>query len=114
LSQYLQFMDAVIIPFLCNTLTKSIYPLKINEYLSAGRSVVSTNFSEDIATFSNVISVTNNHDEFIFSLKGAIDDNGEDAIAARQEVALTNTWEARVNEFWKNTEAFMEKRAVKS
>lgn len=114
LPQYLQFMDAVIIPFLCNTLTKSIYPLKINEYLSAGRSVVSTNFSEDIATFSNVISVTNNHDEFIFSLKGAIDDNGEDAIAARQAVALTNTWEARVNEFWKNTEAFMEKRAVKS
>ena len=33
LPQYLQHMDCTIIPFLCNKLTASIYPLKINEYL---------------------------------------------------------------------------------
>src|SRR5690606_26999899 len=48
LPAYLKYIDCAIIPFLCNELTKSIYPLKINEYLAAGRPVVSTSFSEDL------------------------------------------------------------------
>ena len=37
LPYYLQYFDCAIIPFKKNTLTKSIYPLKINEYLAAGK-----------------------------------------------------------------------------
>ncbi len=114
LPQYLQYMDAVIIPFLCNTLTKSIYPLKINEYLSAGRSVVSTNFSEDIATFKDVIRVAKSHDEFLSDLELAIEDNGVESIDKRQAVALTNTWEARVAEFWKIAASYLQHKSVKS
>ncbi|MGO8056082.1 glycosyltransferase, partial [Rhizobium leguminosarum] len=48
LANYLQYFDCVLIPFRKNTLTKSIYPLKINEYLAAGKAVIATHFSEDI------------------------------------------------------------------
>ena len=48
LPAYLQYFDCCIIPYKINTLTASIYPLKINEYLAAGKPVVSTNFSNDI------------------------------------------------------------------
>ncbi|MEM8906893.1 MAG: glycosyltransferase, partial [Bacteroidota bacterium] len=51
LPPYLRYFDCTIIPFHCNTLTKSIYPLKINEYLAAGKAVVATNFSPDIESF---------------------------------------------------------------
>jgi glycosyltransferase involved in cell wall biosynthesis len=44
LPSYLRFMDCGIIPFLCNKLTESIYPLKLNEYLAAAKPVVTTNF----------------------------------------------------------------------
>ena len=51
----LQYMDVVLIPFQCNTLTESIYPLKINEYLAAGKAVVSSDFSTDIRSFAPLI-----------------------------------------------------------
>jgi teichuronic acid biosynthesis glycosyltransferase TuaH len=51
LPYYLQYFDCVLIPFRKNTLTRSIYPLKINEYLAAGKPVIATHFSEDIYTF---------------------------------------------------------------
>ena len=40
LPNYLQYFDCVLIPFRKNTLTRSIYPLKINEYLAAGKPVI--------------------------------------------------------------------------
>jgi len=100
LPRYLQYMDVAIIPFLLNKLTKSIYPLKINEYLSAGRSVIATNFSEDIRTFSDVIHIAESEEDFVNLIDKAIDEHSEEKIKKQVEVANTNTWEARVNQVW--------------
>ena len=62
--QYLKFMDCTIIPFIVNDLTKNIYPLKINEYLSAGKPVITTEFSEDLDEFEKYISIARTYDEF--------------------------------------------------
>src|SRR5690606_19088504 len=51
LPAYLANFDVLILPFLCNEVTKSIYPLKINAYLASGKPVVATPFSEDIDSF---------------------------------------------------------------
>lgn len=109
LPKYLQHCDCVIIPFLCNTLTASIYPLKINEYLAAGKSVVSSNFSEDIRTFDDQIKIANSDDEFVQLIHQAILENAPEQIEARQAVAATNTWTARVERFWKIVRAFQQK-----
>lgn len=100
LPRYLQYMDVAIIPFLLNTLTKSIYPLKINEYLAAGRSVIATNFSEDIRTFQDVIHIAKSNEEFVNLIDKAIDEHGPEKIKEQVAVANTNTWEARVNQVW--------------
>lgn len=100
LPNYLQHFDCTIIPFLCNTLTSSVYPLKINEYLSAGKAVISTNFSVDIRGFADDIYIAEDEAEFIELIDKAIDENSEQRIAARSATADTNTWEARVREFW--------------
>ncbi|MEM6963897.1 MAG: glycosyltransferase [Bacteroidota bacterium] len=100
LPQYLQYMDVAIIPFLLNTLTKSIYPLKINEYLAAGRAVIATNFSEDIRTFAEVIHIAKSEDEFVHLVDQAIAEQTPEKVKQQVAVAHTNTWEARVQQIW--------------
>ena len=100
LASYLQYFDCVLIPFRKNTLTKSIYPLKINEYLAAGKPVVATHFSEDIYSFNSVAYVVDTDDEFIRTIDKAIAENSEEKKQARLKVAEQNTWTARVERFW--------------
>lgn len=100
LPAFLQHMDCTIIPFLCNELTSSIYPLKINEYLAAGKSVVSTNFSKDIQSFSPYIRLAPDEETFIQMIDPAIADNAEARQQEREACARNNTWTARVARFW--------------
>lgn len=100
LPNYLQYFDCVIIPFKKNTLTKSIYPLKINEYLAAGKPVIATHFSEDIYTFRDVAYVVDSHEAFLETIDKAIAEHNEERRQARIKVASTNTWTARVEQFW--------------
>lgn len=100
LPNYLQYFDCVLIPFRKTTLTKSIYPLKINEYLSAGKPVIATHFSEDIYSFSNVAYVVDSDEEFIHAIDKAIAEDNAERRKARILVADQNTWVARVEQFW--------------
>ena len=101
LPAYLQHMDVVIIPYKRNTLTKSIYPLKINEYLGAGKPVVSTHFSEDIFSFNDVAYIAEDHDQFISLIDKAIEEDTESKKLERVKRAEENTWSARVEQFCK-------------
>ncbi len=101
LPAYLQHMDCTLIPFLCNTLTKSIYPLKINEYLAAGKAVVATNFSEDISGFKDYIYLADSEEAFIHQIDAALTSQTDEQIQKRIDCANSNTWTARVSQFWK-------------
>jgi glycosyltransferase involved in cell wall biosynthesis len=105
LPAYLQYMDAVILPFQVNQLTASIYPLKINEYLAAGKPVVSTSFSNDIRSFSSVITLVDDHESFLQALNRAVLDKQEEQIKARMAVAASNSWASRVHRFWEIVDA---------
>jgi len=100
LPQYLQYMDCCLIPFLCNTLTRSIYPLKINEYLSGGKPVIATNFSEDIQSFKDQIYLANSDEAFVKLIDEALLPQNEQATKDRIALAESNTWTARISQFW--------------
>ncbi len=102
----LQYMDVVLIPFLKNTLTKSIYPLKINEYLAAGKPVIATSFSDDIRTFAHCAYIANNTDDFVQYIDQAIAENSPEKINQRTATAATNTWEARIQDLHKLIEQY--------
>jgi hypothetical protein len=93
-------MDCVLIPFLCNTLTASIYPLKINEYLAAGKAVVSTAFSDDIQGFSEYIYLAQDHTAFIGQIERALQENDSTMVQNRSALAETNSWAARIRQLW--------------
>ena len=96
----MQYFDCCIIPYRRNTLTASIYPLKVNEYLAAGKPVVATAFSEDMLAFSDCVYLAREHEEFIRLIDEAINSDDAQKKALRIETAAENTWEKRVQEFW--------------
>jgi glycosyltransferase involved in cell wall biosynthesis len=100
LPAFLQHFDVVLIPFSINKLTSSIYPLKINEYLAAGKPVVSTDFSEDIRGFEKDIYLAKNEEDFIGLIPRAIAEDSPRLMAQRLATARQNTWTERVKQFW--------------
>ncbi len=98
LPRYVAYSHCCIIPFLCIPLTRSIYPLKINEYLSGGKPVVTTNFSEDIANFGEVARVSDDHEAFIAAIGKAIADDSPEQAERRVQYAAGNNWEARAKQ----------------
>lgn len=113
LPAYLQHFDVTIIPFQCNKLTQSIYPLKINEYLASGKPVISTNFSEDIRQFQDLIYLSDNEASFLENINKAIAEDSSEKLMERTKVAEANTWTARVNQFWEMVEMHLETEKTK-
>lgn len=99
LPAYLQHADCCIIPFLSNSATASIYPLKINEYLSAGKPVVTTDFSEDIRAFSDIAYVSSSSDDLVTKIDQAIVEDNDFLQDRRVSYASSNNWEARAHRF---------------
>ncbi|WP_080056181.1 glycosyltransferase [Spirosoma aerolatum] len=87
-----------IIPFVCNRHTYTIYPLKINEYLAAGLSVVSTPFSI-LDDFDGVIELADTPDQFAQALRRALADTSPSRVQQRVAMAQRNSWPERAREF---------------
>ena len=96
---YIHQFDVACIPFLCNTLTKSIYPLKVNEYLLAGKPVVTTDFSEDIRSFEPFVYVARDAGSFITLLDKALHEPAGSG-NPRRELARKNSWAQRAQSFF--------------
>lgn len=110
LPAYLQHSDCLLIPFEYSILTKSIYPLKINEYLTAGKPVIATAFSEDIQDFGDVAYIAQTEEEFVAKIEQAIREDNPERKQARIAKAALNTWQARVAYFWDIVESVSAKK----
>lgn len=106
LPYYAKYLDCAIIPFEHNEFTRSVYPLKINEYLAAGRPVVTTRFSDDMADFEAVAFVTNDEDTFVANVAKALQENTPEKERARIAFSENNSWTNRTEQFWNIIEAY--------
>lgn len=98
LAAELKEVDLGLIPFVTNEFTKNIYPLKVNEYLAAGKPVVSTNFAS-LNEFKNHISIANNHTEFLKSINQELNFDSLEKRKQRNEFAKANSWANRAEVF---------------
>lgn len=96
LPEYVRIFDVCLIPFKINKLTESVNPIKMFEYLAAGKPVVSTPLPE-VAAFSEVVTLADGVDETVSAIRKALDPQAqsETSIRRRQQVAKDNSWDAR-------------------
>jgi glycosyltransferase involved in cell wall biosynthesis len=106
---FLQEMDVCVIPYIKNEVTRGVYPLKINEYLAAGKAVVMTDFAP-LAEFKEVASIVSTKEEFVASLKQELQNDNEYKKRIRIETARLNSWENRVEELSGIIERFVENK----
>jgi GT2 family glycosyltransferase/glycosyltransferase involved in cell wall biosynthesis len=92
--QYLYHFDACIIPFKLNRITEATDPVKLYEYLSAGKPVVSVALPE-LEYFKDLVYIASDKDEFVAQLDRAVVEEDLELVAARRELARQNTWRGR-------------------
>jgi glycosyltransferase involved in cell wall biosynthesis len=91
---YAQHWTAGIIPFLDTPQIRACNPLKLREYLAAGRPVVSTDFPA-LAPYRGLVSVAATPQAFAAALEAARDDQGGDV---RRAAVAGESWAARAAE----------------
>lgn len=90
----LKGFDAAIIPFVRSPQTEAIYPLKLNEYLAAGKPVVMTPFAS-LREFEDLAWVASGAGDFIAALEEALRPTDEETLRRRWRVAQENDWAGR-------------------
>lgn len=95
LPKYLQAFDVALMPYGNSEHLRSAYPLKLHEYLAAGRAIVATELPE-LEPYNEIVHIARTHTEFIRHIGEALDDYAPQTIAKRVAVARQNTWDHRV------------------
>ncbi len=96
----LKGFDVALLPFKKDDFSRTIFPLKLFEYLGAGKAVVATDFNPDLAVFTkNTVAYCASAREFSEAIHSALEDNSSAALKARLAVAADNTWDKRGDEF---------------
>jgi len=97
LPAYLHAFDVGFIPFKRTPLTEATNPVKLFEFLSAGKAIVATELSE-LQHYSDRVRLASGADQWLESIAQALGDNAPTRVAGRIEFARENTWSQRVAE----------------
>jgi len=111
---YLASFDACILPYKRNEINAANYPLKLNEYLAAGKPVVSTDFCGDLQDFLEVVTLAPSTDDFEKALDQIIASPAPQKIERAREIARSNSWAARATQMVKHIEAKLSQMDSKS
>src|SRR5699024_6850748 len=93
---YLYAFDVCMLPFQVIELTLATNPVKVYEYLSAGRSVVSVDLPE-IRQFGDLVQRAADHEAFLDAVATALEHEPTlEEVERRRAFASEQTWEHRV------------------
>jgi GT2 family glycosyltransferase len=92
---YLHRFNAAIIPFKKTPLTDATNPVKLFEYMSAGKPVVATDL-EELRNYADQVCLASTTDEWIAGLESALHESPGESLNRRYEFARQNTWERRI------------------
>jgi glycosyltransferase involved in cell wall biosynthesis len=98
LPNYIQSFDVCLIPFKINELTKSVNPIKMYEYLSAGKPVISTPLPE-VLQYKDVVEIAETKEEMVREILKATKKREPEIeyekVKIRQKIGRENSWDAR-------------------
>lgn len=92
---YLYGFEICMLPFKVTPLTLATNPVKVYEYLSAGKAIVSVDLPE-MSQFDGLVYTARTHDAFIVAIERALGESDPEAKAAdRRRFAKEQTWVRR-------------------
>ncbi len=95
LPKYLYWFDVCLIPFKESELIKSTNPVKLYEYFSAGKPVVSF-YMPELEPCKNLLYIAENRDDFVKKIEEALAEQDELKRQGRKDFARRNDWNERV------------------
>ncbi|MEP6899461.1 MAG: glycosyltransferase, partial [Rhodanobacter sp.] len=105
LPYYLEAFDVCLLPFQVIPLTLATNPVKVYEYLSAGKDVVSIELPE-IRQFGDLVRTGSDHASFLEAVDKALHAAPDpQLIARRRKFAAEQTWAHRVHDLVKGIDA---------
>jgi Uncharacterized protein conserved in bacteria len=108
LPYYLHGFDVCLLPFQVIPLTLATNPVKVYEYLSAGKDVVSIDLPE-IKQFGSLVSTGADHDGFLAALAATLRAPfNPQLVARRREFAAEQTWAHRVRDLTQGIDALQQ------
>jgi teichuronic acid biosynthesis glycosyltransferase TuaH len=99
LPSFVKQFDVCINPQVVNQLTIGNYPRKIDEYLALGKPVVATH-TKTMESFSDVVSLSKNKEDFVFCIEEALESNNMKKENERILFANTHSWENSVSKIY--------------
>jgi glycosyltransferase involved in cell wall biosynthesis len=94
LPHYLKAFDVATIPFVISHLTDYCNPIKVKEYLAAGRPVVSVDLLQ-VREFSQIIDIAHNYLEFEQLLQANLAQDSPEKMCRRIDAVRNETWDQR-------------------
>ncbi|SIT42334.1 putative glycosyl transferase [Paraburkholderia ribeironis] len=100
LPYYLYAFEVCLMPFRVIPLTLATNPVKVYEYLGAGRSVVGVDLPE-MAQFGDLVRIADTHEGFVGQVRAALAalPDSQEVVARRKAFAAGQTWAHRVADF---------------
>lgn len=90
--------DVALIPFKKDEVSSSIFPLKLFEYLGAGKPVVAIDFNPDLKEFTGeAVMFCSDPESFSKAINKALATDSGELREERLRIASENTWESRVD-----------------
>ena len=112
LPSILKGFDVAIIPFKKDEGSQRIFPLKLFEYMGAGKPVVAINFNTDLIEFTrDTVDYCNNAKEFTAAINKELNDTEENK-KKRLAIAAENTWAHRMREIDRLLELYYNKKVA--
>jgi glycosyltransferase involved in cell wall biosynthesis len=96
LPEVLRGADVALVPYAINDLTKSVFPMKVYEYLAAGLPVVTTPLPALNATPGVIVAA--DAPATVSAVERALAQDGPEARRARSQEVRGNSWDARLDE----------------
>ena len=113
--QYMREFDVCIVPHQVTPFTESLNPIKLWEYLAAGKPIVTTPVA-GFRDYPDLVRLASGVEPFLAALRETVLENRnpsrtQDLTDARQKVAREHSWTARVDEIERVVESAVRQRS---